>query len=75
VVEVDRPNRQSRRRTGKSDPAGLHDQRFAMIERVQAVLESASASRPVLVVLDDLQWADPESVLALGSLARSLFST
>lgn len=53
---------------------GLYDQRLAMTERVQALLERASTSRPVLVVLDDLQWADPASLLAVGWLARSLFS-
>ena len=53
---------------------GLSDQRFAIVERLQAVLERASTSRPVLVVLDDLQWADPASLLAIGWLARSLFS-
>ena len=52
----------------------LGDQRLAVIERMQAALERASSSRPVLVVLDDLQWADTATLLALGSLPLSLFS-
>jgi DNA-binding CsgD family transcriptional regulator len=53
---------------------GLYDQRLAMAERVQAALEHASASRPVLVALDDMQWADAASLQAVGWLAQSLFS-
>ena len=53
---------------------GLYDQRLAMAEQVQAALERVSTSRPVLMVLDDMQWADPASLLAVGWLARSLFS-
>jgi len=52
----------------------LSDQRLAVIERMQAALERAAASRPVLIVLDDLQWADAATLLALGSLPLSLFS-
>ena len=46
----------------------LTDQRLAVAERMRAALEQAAASRPLLMVLDDLQWADPASLLALGSL-------
>jgi DNA-binding CsgD family transcriptional regulator len=53
---------------------GLTDQRLAVVERMRAALEQAAATRPVLVVLDDLQWADPASLLALGSLPVALFS-
>jgi DNA-binding CsgD family transcriptional regulator len=52
----------------------LTDQRLAVVERMRAALEQAAASRPVLVVLDDLQWADSASLLALGSLPVTLFS-
>jgi len=52
----------------------LTDQRLAVVERMRAVLEQAAASRPLLVVLDDLQWADPATLLALGSLPAALFS-
>jgi DNA-binding CsgD family transcriptional regulator len=52
----------------------LTDQRLAVVERMRVALEQAAASRPLLVVLDDLQWADPASLLALGSLPAALFS-
>ena len=53
---------------------GLTDQRLAVLERMREALEQAAASRPLLVVLDDLQWADSASLLALGSLPVALFS-
>jgi predicted ATPase/DNA-binding CsgD family transcriptional regulator len=44
------------------------------ISQLQAYLEQRSAAAPVLVVLDDLQWASPATLLALrmlpGQLAR-----
>ena len=52
----------------------LADQRLAVVERMRAALEQAAATRALLVVLDDLQWADPASLLALGSLTAALFS-
>jgi len=53
---------------------GLTDQRLAVVERMRAAVEQAAATRPLLIVLDDLQWADPASLLALGSLPVALFS-
>jgi DNA-binding CsgD family transcriptional regulator len=52
----------------------LADQRLAVIECIRAALEQASRRRPLLITLDDLQWADPATLLALGSLPGQLFS-
>ena len=52
----------------------LTDQRLAVIECIRAALERASRLRPLLITLDDLQWADPAALLALGSLPAQLFS-
>ena len=52
----------------------LTDQRLAVVERMRAAVEQAAATRPLLIVLDDLQWADPASLLAVGSLPVALFS-
>ena len=52
----------------------LVDQRLGVIERIRAVLEGACRRGPVLITLDDLQWADAATVLALGSLPAQLFS-
>jgi hypothetical protein len=53
---------------------GLLDQRLAVIECIRAAMERASRRRPLLITLDDLQWADPATPLALGSLPVQLFS-
>ena len=48
------------------------DQRFWLMREMQEALERAALRAPVLVSLDDLQWADPATVAALGSLTRQL---
>jgi DNA-binding CsgD family transcriptional regulator len=53
---------------------GLADQRLSAVDEMRAPLESASTRRPVLVALDDLQWADASTLFALGSLPPALFS-
>jgi predicted ATPase len=53
---------------------GLSDQRLAVIERMRGALEAASARGPLLIALDDLQWADTPTLLALGELPLQLFS-
>jgi DNA-binding NarL/FixJ family response regulator len=52
----------------------MADRRLAVIEQMQAALEEAASAGPLLVVLDDMQWADAATVMALGSLPLSLFS-
>ena len=62
------------------DPADLGaaramaDQRLAIIERMRTALEKASARQPLLIAIDDLQWADAATLLALGVLPGELFS-
>jgi DNA-binding CsgD family transcriptional regulator len=53
---------------------GLLDQRLALIERIREALEESSRNRALLITLDDLQWADAATVLALGLLPAQLFS-
>jgi DNA-binding CsgD family transcriptional regulator len=52
----------------------LPDQRLAVIDCIRVALEQASRRRSLLITLDDLQWADPATLLALGSLPAQLFS-
>jgi DNA-binding CsgD family transcriptional regulator/tetratricopeptide (TPR) repeat protein len=50
------------------------DQRFWLLRELQQQLESAALKRPLLIALDDIQWADEASLIALGTLPRRLAS-
>ncbi len=53
-----------------------HDaDRFWYIDRLGQILEDFVAKRPLLVAIDDAQWADEFSVLALRSLVPALASS
>jgi DNA-binding CsgD family transcriptional regulator len=47
-------------------------QRFWLLREVQEVLERAALRAPLLVAIDDAQWADEATVAALGTLTRQL---
>jgi DNA-binding CsgD family transcriptional regulator len=53
---------------------GLPDARMWLISRLQTRLEKLASENPALVSLDDLQWADPVTLLALRTLPRQLAS-
>ncbi len=46
------------------------DQRYRFAEAVEDALEHETHARPVLVAIDDAQWADAGSLLALQALSR-----
>ncbi|SEP57670.1 BTAD domain-containing putative transcriptional regulator [Microlunatus flavus] len=46
--------------------------RFLVYERLEELLRSAASRAPLVIVLDDLQWADATSLAALASLAVTL---
>ena len=54
--------------TISSDP-GL---RFRTVDALCDLVESLALHRPLVIGLDDLQWADPSSLLTLGALGRSV---
>ena len=54
---------------GNGDPG---DDRFRLFEQVVAALEDASRGGGLLVVLDDLHWADADSLALLELVGRSL---
>ncbi|WP_432837561.1 AAA family ATPase [Dactylosporangium sp. CA-092794] len=51
-------------------PAAAGIDRYRLFHRVRRLLERQAAGRPVLVVLDDLQWADQSSVELTEYLLR-----
>jgi DNA-binding CsgD family transcriptional regulator/tetratricopeptide (TPR) repeat protein len=50
------------------------DQRLWLLDRLQQMLEAEAARRPLVVIIDDLHWADDTTLLAAGSLPMRLFS-
>ncbi|MEV5742819.1 BTAD domain-containing putative transcriptional regulator [Microbispora rosea] len=57
---------------GAGRPAEASEARFRLHQATAAYLESAAADRPLLVVIDDLQWADTASLGLLSDLALLL---
>ncbi len=53
------------------DPGESDTERYRLFEAVAGLLGDLSAASPVLVILDDLQWADRPSLLLLRHLARA----
>lgn len=55
-----------------SDPAG---DRFRLFEAVAAFLAAAARRRPMVIVLEDLHWADPAMLALLRHISRDLHGT
>ncbi|WP_170178836.1 helix-turn-helix transcriptional regulator [Solirubrobacter pauli] len=51
-------------------PAGLQDERFRTHRAVRSLLEGLALQRPVVLLLDDLQWADDASLELVAALLR-----
>ena len=49
--------------------------RFRLFDSITAFLKGASRTQPIVLVLDDLHWADKPSLLLLEFLAKELQST
>jgi transcriptional regulator with XRE-family HTH domain/tetratricopeptide (TPR) repeat protein len=56
-------------------PAGAEAERFRLFESLDTWIRRIAARHPVLLVLDDLQWADQPSLLLLQHLMRARRST
>jgi DNA-binding SARP family transcriptional activator len=54
-----------------SDPGEPETERYRLFEAVAGLLGEISSSVPLLIVLDDLQWADRPTLLLLRHLARA----
>ncbi|MFF1480143.1 helix-turn-helix transcriptional regulator [Streptomyces sp. NPDC058301] len=55
--------------------AGHHDQRIWLVERLAQLIEERSAGAPVLIAIDDVQWADPLSRFALNVMPARLLTS
>ncbi|MFH8987803.1 helix-turn-helix transcriptional regulator [Streptomyces sp. NPDC017940] len=62
-------------RTDFADLAGHHDQRVWLVERLAQLIEERSTRAPVLIAVDDVQWADPLSRFALSVMPARLLSS
>jgi DNA-binding CsgD family transcriptional regulator len=51
------------------------DQRFWLVEELAELLELRSRDTPIVVSLDDLQWADPATIWAVQVLSQRLSSS
>ncbi|MFJ8852434.1 ATP-binding protein [Streptomyces sp. NPDC102437] len=61
--------------TDFADLADHHDQRIWLVERLAQLIEERSAGTPVLIAVDDVQWADPLSRFALSVMPARLLSS
>ncbi|HEU4423042.1 MAG TPA: AAA family ATPase [Pilimelia sp.] len=57
-------------RAGSAPHSGV-DVTAAAVERLLALTAELCAAAPTMLVVDDLQWADPATVMTLGRLTRS----
>ncbi|WP_168214832.1 AAA family ATPase [Mycobacterium sp. ELW1] len=55
-----------------ADLAPLHHQPVWLVDRIASLLADISARGPVLIVIDDAQWADPVTRFALDTLPARL---
>jgi type II secretory pathway predicted ATPase ExeA len=62
-------------RSAAQDASGDPRQRYLAFELVRELLDDLAACRPVVLVLDDLHWADADSLSLLRHLARSTSAT
>jgi DNA-binding CsgD family transcriptional regulator len=53
-------------------PGNRVDQVAAATERLLAVVDEFCTAAPVMLAVDDLQWADPATVVTVGRLVRSV---
>ncbi len=51
------------------------DQRFWLVEELAELLELRSRETPLVISLDDLQWADPTTIWAVQALSQRLLSS
>jgi DNA-binding CsgD family transcriptional regulator/tetratricopeptide (TPR) repeat protein len=68
------PGVDGRREHGAAAPPDGSD-RFKLLESVAAMVATAAAPAGLVVILDDLHWADPLTAMMLAHLGRNLATT
>ncbi|HYO82912.1 MAG TPA: AAA family ATPase, partial [Bryobacteraceae bacterium] len=53
-------------------PAGPVERRYRMFDAFKDLLHAVAGNRPVLLVLEDMHWSEPGTVLLLRHLVRSM---
>ncbi len=56
-------------------PSTPEEARFRLFDAFATVLRRAAAQQPLVLIVDDLHWADPSSLLLLGHLGREIHGT
>jgi len=59
-------------RSGLRDVHSAPEQRFWLLQDIESMLDKAAVEEPLLICLDDLQWADNGTAAALRTLPRRL---
>jgi DNA-binding CsgD family transcriptional regulator/tetratricopeptide (TPR) repeat protein len=59
-------------RSDTAAPGNRVDLITAAVERLLVLIDQLSATAPLMLVIDDLQWADPATVTAWSRLARAV---
>ena len=54
----------------RADAVGLQGERYRMTRAVRELLELLAATKPLVLILDDVHWADPASIDLIGGLLR-----
>ena len=57
---------------GNGGGVALQDERYRTHRAVRDLLETLAAGKPLVLILDDLHWADSGTIELLGALLRSL---
>lgn len=57
---------------GGTPPHAVGDVQYRVVDEIVDLVETSCAERPVLLVAEDLHWADSASLLAILSVARQL---
>ncbi|MGH9026789.1 MAG: BTAD domain-containing putative transcriptional regulator [Acidimicrobiia bacterium] len=64
------PELDSVHRAADSAPIDLETERYRLFEAITVLLSQGGGQAPVMLILDDLHWADKSTVLLLQHLAR-----